>query len=49
LLPDAGEEIHYLPDPPFPLTEFTLKSPRVRYVAGNKATCEALSRIIAQQ
>lgn len=48
LLPEAGVEIHYLANPPFPLREFTLKAPRVRYVAGNKATCEALFRIIAQ-
>ncbi len=49
LLPDAGVEIHYLANPPFPLKEFTLTAPRVRYVAGNKATCEALFRIIAQE
>ncbi len=49
LLPDAGVEIHYLTPAPFPLREFTLKSPRVRYVAGNKATCEALFGLIAQQ
>lgn len=48
LLPDAGVEIHYLTPSPFPLTEFTLKAPRVRYVAGNKATCEALFKLIGQ-
>lgn len=46
LLPEAGVEIHYLTASPFPLKEFTLKAPRVRYVAGNKATCEALFRLI---
>lgn len=49
LLPEAGVEIHYLTEPPFPLRAFTLKAPRVRYVAGNKATCEALFRIIAPE
>jgi myo-inositol-1(or 4)-monophosphatase len=48
LLPEAGVEIHYLTEPPFPLREFSLKSPRVRYVAGNKATCERLFQLIAQ-
>jgi myo-inositol-1(or 4)-monophosphatase len=48
LLPDAGVEIHYLTTSPFPLKEFTLKSPRVRYVAGNPATCAALFKLIGQ-
>ena len=46
LLPDAGVEIHYLTPAPFPLQEFTLKSPRVRYVAGNKAMVARLREII---
>lgn len=49
LLPEAGVEIHYLTAAPFPLKEFTLKAPRVRYVAGNKATCQALLRLIAPE
>lgn len=42
LLAEAGVDIRYLANPPFPMTEFTLKAPRVRYVAGHPAMCDAL-------
>jgi len=48
LLPDAGLEIRYLTPAPFPLREFSLKAPRVRYVAGNAATCAVLREIVGQ-
>lgn len=47
LLDEAGVEIRYLANPPFPMQEFTLKAPRVRYVAGNPAMCEALQQTLS--
>lgn len=49
LLPEAGVEIHYLENPPFPLREFTLKAPRVQYAAGNKAMLAKLLEILGRQ
>lgn len=46
-LSEAGVEIRYLTDPPFPLKVFTLKAPRVRYVAGNHETCAALLKVVS--
>lgn len=47
LLGEAGVEIHYIANPPFPLKKFSVKAPRIRYVAGNKAVCAALFRTIS--
>jgi len=46
LIEEAGAELHYLNDSPFPLKEFTLKAQRVQYVAGNKVMCAKLLRIL---
>jgi len=40
MIGEAGAELHYLNGSPFPLSEFSVKSARVQYVAGNKAVCE---------
>ena len=48
LIEEAGGELHYLTPPPFPLREFTLKSGRIQYVAGNKAVCEKLREILGR-
>jgi myo-inositol-1(or 4)-monophosphatase len=48
LLQEAGVGIHYLENPPFPLREFTLKAPRVQYVAGNEAMVARLREIIGR-
>lgn len=49
LLAEAGVEIHYLENPPFPLREFTLKAKRVQYVAGNPAMKARLLAVIGRQ
>ena len=49
LLAEAGVEIHYLENPPFPLREFTLKAPRVQYVAGNPAMVAKLRQVLGRQ
>ena len=43
---EAGAELHYLTPSPFPLKEFSLKAPRVQYVAGNSAVCKALLKAL---
>jgi myo-inositol-1(or 4)-monophosphatase len=43
----AGAELHYLNGTPFPLREFSVKSARVQYVAGNAAVCAKLRSILA--
>jgi myo-inositol-1(or 4)-monophosphatase len=48
LLKEAGVEIHYLENPPFPMKEFTLKALRVQYVAGNPAMVKALRTAIGR-
>jgi myo-inositol-1(or 4)-monophosphatase len=48
LLQEAGLEIHYLENPPFPMKEFTLKSPRVQYVTGSKAMVARLREILGR-
>ena len=45
---EAGVQIHYLENPPFPMREFTLKAPRVQYVAGNPAMVKVLRETIAR-
>lgn len=48
LLSEAGVEIEYLENPPFPLREFTLMAPRVQYVAGNAAMVKRLRAVIGR-
>ena len=48
LLSEAGVEINYLENPPFPMREFTLKAPRVQYVAGNAAMVKRLRAVIGR-
>lgn len=49
LLQEAGIEIHYLENPPFPLTEFTLKAKRIQYAAGNPAMKTRLIEVLGRQ
>jgi len=48
LLSEAGVEIHYLENPPFPLREFSLKAPRVQYAAGNAAMVKRLRAVLGR-
>jgi myo-inositol-1(or 4)-monophosphatase len=48
LIDEAGSELHYLSNPPFPMREFSLKSGRVQYVAGNKAISAKLQEILGR-
>lgn len=48
LCAEAGVEIHYLENPPFPMREFTLKAPRVQYAAGNAATVQRLLAVLGR-
>lgn len=48
LLSEAGVEIHYLEHAPFPMREFTVKAPRVQYVAGNAAMIKRLRETIGR-
>ncbi len=48
LLAEAGVEIHYLENPPFPLKEFTLQAKRVQYVAGNPAMVAKLLAVLGR-
>lgn len=45
---EAGAEIHYLNGSPFPLKEFSLKSGRVQYVAGNHVLSAMLLKILGR-
>jgi myo-inositol-1(or 4)-monophosphatase len=47
MIGEAGAELHYLNGSPFPLREFSVKSARVQYVAGNTAVCAKLRSILA--
>jgi myo-inositol-1(or 4)-monophosphatase len=44
----AGTQIHYLENPPFPMTEFTLKAKRIQYAAGNSAMVAKLRAAIGR-
>jgi len=46
LCPAGGGEIHYLNGDVYPLRQFYLNMPRIRYIAGNAAVCAALRRTI---
>lgn len=48
LLAEAGVEIHYLENPPFPMREFTLKAKRIQYVTGNPAMVARLREVIGR-
>ena len=47
-LVEAGVEIHYLENPPFPMTEFTLKAKRIQYAAGNPAMVARLREVVGR-
>jgi myo-inositol-1(or 4)-monophosphatase len=49
LLQEAGVQIHYLENPPFPMTEFTLKAKRIQYAAGNPAMVAKLLGVLGRQ
>lgn len=44
----TGVQIHYLENPPFPLTEFTLKAKRIQYAAGNAAMVAKLREVLGR-
>lgn len=48
LCAEAGVEVHYLSNPPYPLREFSVKSPRIQYAAGNPAMVQALRETIGR-
>jgi myo-inositol-1(or 4)-monophosphatase len=48
LVEESGAEIHYFAQPPFPMKEFTLKSPRVQYVTGSKAMVAKLRETLGR-
>ncbi len=48
LCTEAGIEIHYLENPPFPMKEFTLKAKRVQYVAGMPPMVRRLQEVIGR-
>lgn len=45
---EAGVKIHYFENPPFPMTEFTLKAKRIQYAAGNPAMVAKLREVIGR-
>jgi myo-inositol-1(or 4)-monophosphatase len=48
LCAEAGVEIHYLENPPFPMTEFTLKAKRIQYAAGHPAMVAKLRAVLGR-
>ncbi len=48
LCAEAGVEIHYFENPPFPMTEFTLKAKRIQYAAGNPAMVAKLRAVVGR-
>ena len=48
LMAEAGGELHYLGEAPFPLREFSVKGPPVQYVAGNPEMCRALLKALGR-
>ncbi|MEI6107315.1 MAG: inositol monophosphatase family protein, partial [Opitutae bacterium] len=48
LCAEAGVEIHYLTDSPFPLREFSAQAPRVQYAAGNPAMVTELRQTLGR-
>jgi len=48
LVEESGAAIHYLTASPYPMKEFTLKAPRVQYVAGNPAMIARLREVLGR-
>jgi myo-inositol-1(or 4)-monophosphatase len=48
LCAEAGVEIHYLENPPFPLREFSAAAPRIQYAAGNPAIVRRLREVLGR-
>jgi myo-inositol-1(or 4)-monophosphatase len=48
LITEARGQLHYLNSNPFPLREFSLKSGRVQYVAGNQAVVARLLEVLGR-
>ncbi len=48
LCAEAGVVIHYLTASPYPLKEFSAKTPRIQYAAGNPALVKALRETIGR-
>ena len=48
LCAEAGIQIDYLENPPFPLKEFSLKAPRIQYAAGLPAMVRRLHEVIGR-
>ena len=46
LVEESGATIHYFAQPPFPMKEFTLRSPRVQYVTGSETMVAKLREIL---
>jgi myo-inositol-1(or 4)-monophosphatase len=44
--PEAGVEIHYLTEQPFPLREFSAQAPRIQYAAGNPGVVRRLREVL---
>jgi myo-inositol-1(or 4)-monophosphatase len=48
LIEEAGGELRYLTPSPFPMREFSTKSERIQYVAGNPEMCSRLLEIVGR-
>lgn len=48
LCAEAGVQIDYLENPPFPMKEFTLKAPRIQYAAGSPAMAAKLREVLGR-
>ena len=48
LCAEAGVDIQYLEIQPFPLKEFSAKTPRIQYAAGNSSMVKALRATIGR-
>ena len=45
---EAGVEVHYFAPPPFPLREFSARTPRVQYAAGNPPMVRRLLEVLGR-
>ncbi len=48
LIEESGAAIYYFAAPPFPMKEFTLRSPRVQYVTGRPAMVAKLREVLGR-
>jgi myo-inositol-1(or 4)-monophosphatase len=48
LCAEAGIEIHYLENPPFPMREFSVQAKRIQYLAGGPAMVRRLREVIGR-